>query len=135
MGRTTAFLWKENEASILEVNRFNRDQMNYTLPKTTWCLVDSMDVPDCIFLTCRFVLQASSTRIEEMQWLNKAEAGGMRAYFVMKPWSLGELIAGNQLQEWPHDNADRRDAQELLRKIRRVCARCLCLCRGTISFR
>ncbi|KAE9404966.1 hypothetical protein BT96DRAFT_386087 [Gymnopus androsaceus JB14] len=59
-----------------------------------------MDVPDYIHLTCRFILQTSSSKNTRMEWMKKSEAGAMREYFVMRPWSLSELIAGNQLQAW-----------------------------------
>ncbi|KAE9395050.1 hypothetical protein BT96DRAFT_997945 [Gymnopus androsaceus JB14] len=102
---TNAVLWKERVVYEIQVDRARVEEMEDILPPTTWCLVDSdmepFNVPECISLTDRFIMQTASPGPGNMEWMRKPAFAAMREYFVMKPWGLDELIAGHQLQKWP----------------------------------
>ncbi|KAK0236900.1 hypothetical protein EDD85DRAFT_591136 [Armillaria nabsnona] len=65
------------------------------IPTTAWCLVDANEsletVPETIFNTPFFILQAALPKRKHLQWQNKTF--GIFQY-VMKPFSLSELIIG-----------------------------------------
>ncbi len=65
------------------------------IPTTAWCLVDANEsletVPETIFNTPFFILQAALPKRKHLQWQNKTF--GILQY-VMKPFSLSELIIG-----------------------------------------
>ncbi len=65
------------------------------IPTTTWCLVDTNEsletIPAPISNTPFFILQAASPERKHLQWANKTI--GILQY-VMKPFSLSELIIG-----------------------------------------
>ncbi|PBK71841.1 hypothetical protein ARMSODRAFT_1083199 [Armillaria solidipes] len=65
------------------------------IPTTAWCLVDANEsletVPETIINTPFFILQAALPKRKHLQWANKTI--GILQY-VMKPFSLSELIIG-----------------------------------------
>ncbi|KAF5344043.1 hypothetical protein D9757_013882 [Collybiopsis confluens] len=70
------------------------------VPLDTWCLVDSNQrldtVPDCISDSCRFFIQSTSPRKNRLKWRNKTTVRA--SVYVMRDWSLYELVCGLQLQ-------------------------------------
>ncbi|KAJ6588321.1 hypothetical protein B0H19DRAFT_203275 [Mycena capillaripes] len=71
------------------------------LPSNTWCLIDSNSelekMPRVVDESGLFIVQASSPRASRMHWRQKRTR--TVHYYLMKPWTCGELIAGIQLQE------------------------------------
>ncbi|KAK0463201.1 uncharacterized protein EV420DRAFT_1523250 [Desarmillaria tabescens] len=67
----------------------------HVIPTTAWCLVDTNEsletVPEAIYNTPFFILQAALPKRKHLEWQNKVI--GIRQY-VMKPFSLSELIIG-----------------------------------------
>ncbi|PCH37214.1 hypothetical protein WOLCODRAFT_167388 [Wolfiporia cocos MD-104 SS10] len=112
-GRTTTFqrdnktVFILNDEGVFRISHpvYVDDDLHLYLPRGTWFLVDSnqelTNVPP-IYLclgSCRgLILQAASPRIRCVEWAKKAAR--LVSHFWMAPWSLGELIAGRDIQLW-----------------------------------
>ncbi|KAK0216046.1 hypothetical protein IW262DRAFT_1464536 [Armillaria fumosa] len=83
-----------SQPTILVTHPERVDAM-YIVPATAWCLVDTNEsletVPAPISNAPFFILQAASPKAKHFQWANKTI--GILQY-VMKPFSLSELIIG-----------------------------------------
>ncbi|KAJ7227433.1 hypothetical protein GGX14DRAFT_555986 [Mycena pura] len=102
----TLFMEIEREAivwcngSLRQITNLNSIHIR-ALPFNTWCLIDSNTelekMPRLVDGSGLFIVQASSPRASRMHWRQKRT--GTAHYYLMKPWTCGELIAGIQLQE------------------------------------
>ncbi|KAH8109911.1 hypothetical protein DFH11DRAFT_840580 [Phellopilus nigrolimitatus] len=70
------------------------------LPRSTWYLIDSSihleGVSEAALRLPFFIVQAASPRKHHLQWLKKYPKASK---YIMKPWTLSELIAGRMLQK------------------------------------
>lgn len=86
----TALIWEEGKYTY--VKRLGLRQL-FSLPHNTWCLIDSdHELPNAVLESRLFVVQAASPHEQPMRWQKKNPANV--DYFIMRPWSGGELIAG-----------------------------------------
>ncbi|KAF9025779.1 hypothetical protein BDZ89DRAFT_1161569 [Hymenopellis radicata] len=96
---SSSILWKASKAYRVDLNNIDNLELQQLLPIDTWCLVDShaglVTVPQSLVSGDRFIIQAASPRMGRMQWKKKVVR---TYYFIMKPWDIGELIAGRQCQ-------------------------------------
>ncbi|KAI0038280.1 hypothetical protein FA95DRAFT_1613506 [Auriscalpium vulgare] len=98
-GRPTLFqhtadcVFRYRSTGVTQIN-FSDHPSLYNLPDGTWILVDSnrqvKDVHKCLMESKGFIVQASLPRVERMKWRSK----GCVSTFIMRPWSLAELIVG-----------------------------------------
>ncbi|KAE9394641.1 hypothetical protein BT96DRAFT_998339 [Gymnopus androsaceus JB14] len=96
----TAWVWKENQYFQIQLSSCTKEDRQRFLPENTWCLVDSsqnvVDVPQNVYNTRRFILQASEPRKDGLLWIEKAPI--RVTYFAMREWTAAEFIAGLQVQ-------------------------------------
>ncbi|KAL5522812.1 hypothetical protein ACEPAG_8830 [Sanghuangporus baumii] len=88
------------------------------IPKGSWSLVDSGDVPGAPYqlvkastLFSGFILQVTSPRKDRLEWSKKMHQAVKRCY--MTPWTPEELIQARDLQVW-HAGFQRPSEQALL---------------------
>lgn len=91
-----AWVWKENQYFQIQLSSCTKEDLQRFLPENTWCLVDSsqnvVDVPQNVYNTRRFILQASEPRKDGLLWIEKAPI--RVTYFAMREWTAAEFIAG-----------------------------------------
>ncbi|KAF5389912.1 hypothetical protein D9757_003681 [Collybiopsis confluens] len=97
-----AYIWVDNKifTTTGTLTQLDAIVLRNNLPKDTWCLVDSNAklelVPECITDSGRFFIQAASPRDFRLKWRHKVPFPPV--FFVMRDWSLAELVCGLQLQ-------------------------------------
>ncbi|KAJ3996761.1 hypothetical protein F5050DRAFT_51421 [Lentinula boryana] len=78
-------LWKGQTLyqANFELVKYSKNDFTGFVPEEAWCLLDSNNINE------HFILQASSSRPQQIQWVKKAYAK-----FFMREWSKDEFITG-----------------------------------------
>ncbi|KAH8100051.1 hypothetical protein BXZ70DRAFT_907635 [Cristinia sonorae] len=96
----------ENHTGVqkLSLVKHSYDSLQAIIPTSAWILSDSNAVlnnpPHDLIKIGRFLVQAASPRKERGRWLKKTNNAGLN-HWVMKPWTLDEIIIGNEMREDP----------------------------------
>lgn len=92
--QSSKYCFYVHHSSGVEERSFSDSRSLHGWPDGAWCLVDSnlevLGVRETLMNSNAFIVQAASLRIDHMKWSNKRFA----FKYLMKPWSLAELIVG-----------------------------------------
>ncbi|EDR10636.1 uncharacterized protein LACBIDRAFT_317318 [Laccaria bicolor S238N-H82] len=99
------YFFSEGKTFEYRVDRARKIRANDLphLPLTTWCLVKTgrhlEEVPDYLRMLCLFILEAASPRGSHFRRPSNTTTC---TQYIMKPWSLKDILSGRQLQQHVH---------------------------------